>query len=667
MRIPSFRASLAAATLATAGVLFAPCSALAAPAQDPDQPPGDAPVLTDAIYAGGVDLAFVGRALVVATASGLDVVRDPAADELVFETLLEVALASPPLVAARDGAVGALAADGRLVVWDAESGAERWSAPAAVGLAEPQVTDGRPLLALGPDETAYVGNGKTRLIRVRAGGRLPSVVDLPDAGYVEDLIAGADGALTTLPALWQREGQGWRAGERLDFTRMGGRNRMAVSPSGERLVAYWQRSPALLEVEREGAEPALFDMGYDDVLDAAVAPDGSRVLVSTTSPRVSMGYGPGDVSDEPLGGHLRVFDLGARRNLAELPREGAPLGMPDAEGADRGVERTLVAGLRVVALAGERYATIDLVDDGGEPNLYLRLRGADLVATSERALDGQAWPVHLEAGGGLLCVVFEEREVWVFDVAEEAAEEEAHAAEQGGARESAGSDAGDDVGDELAAAEPQPAAAQDGPPGGMPGDGGPPPTKGIEGAPILVVPITQLDMGFGDPLPPRDVFAVSTDGGILAMGGAGSPFYFVNPRFGFPHQVLSINPPKEMPRPLAARFTDAGELIVLAKGDTPESPLLEFRLDAAFETWAPGVPVDAPREVTGDERVAVELHLGVPGNLDLHVGAIAAESLAGTLVLRQAVGLVVLDALAVSDAGDIAYASGGNVFVLPAP
>jgi len=666
MCFPLFRSSQLTAALAATCLLSVPSLAsplgLQGPGEDPA--PGTEPVLTDAIYAGAVDLAFAGRALVVATASGLDVVRDPAAEALVFEPLMEVALASPPLVAARDGAVGALTADGQLVVWDAVSGAELWSAPAAVGLAEPQVTDGRPLLALGLDRDAYVGNGKTRLIRVRADGRLPSVVDLPDAGYVADLVAGPDGGLTTVPALWQREGQGWRAGERLDFTRMGGKNWMAVSPSGERLVAYWQRSPALLEVKREGAEPVLFDMGYDDVLDAAVSQDGTRVLVSTTSPRISLGYGPGDVSDEPLGGHLRVLDLAARRNLAELPRSGAPLGMPDAEGADLGVERTLVAGLRVVALAGERYATIDLVDDGGEPNLYLRLRGADLIATSERALEGQEWPVHLETGGGLLCVVFEEREVWVFDVAEEQGLEEA-SMEGAGASDEGVPQGGDGGG--LAVADPRPAPAQDGPPGGMPGQGGPPPTKGIEGAPILVVPITQLDTGFGDPLKPRDVFAVSSDGGILAMGGEGSPFYFVNPRFGFPHQVLSINPPKEMPRPLGARFTASGELIVLAKEAAPESPLLEFRLDAALETWAPGVPVAAPREVTADERVMVELHLGVPGNLDLHVGALGAESLAGTLVLRQAIGLVALDALAVSEAGDIAYAAGGNVFVLPAP
>ena len=136
MRSSSIRACHMAAALAAACVLSAPSLAFNAALQGPDEAPrsNDEPLLTDAIYAGGVDLAFVGRALVVATASGLDVVRDPAAEALVFEPLMEAALASPPLVAARDGAVGALTADGRLVVWDAESGAELWSAPAAVGL-----------------------------------------------------------------------------------------------------------------------------------------------------------------------------------------------------------------------------------------------------------------------------------------------------------------------------------------------------------------------------------------------------------------------------------------------------------------------------------------------------------------------------------------------------
>lgn len=602
------------------------------------------------VYTGVVDLAFVGRELLVATTAGIEVVRDLSGDALEFEALVDTPLATPPLIASRGAEFGAITAAGELLVWQQGQAAPAWRTDLSIDLSERQVDDGFPFLALGPARTAFVGDGRARLVRVQAGMPLPRVLDVPIETYIDALRIDDAGNVTVLPARWNWRSAdgGWRAGAALDFRRAGGRNRLALAPTADRAAAYRITAPMQLVRTTYDAEatPVLpVDLGHVDVLGTAIDDSGRFVLAATTERVVQLGYGKGD--EEGGGTALRLFDMQSAKLMAEQV-SGAEALSGDVPGA----RRTFVLGLRVAPLIDGRWATIDGVDDGGNPDLYLRLRDHDLTVLEERKLEG-GWPLHLAAGGGVLCVIEEEREVLVFDVAPEghqfAMPDLSRFAEY----------MDDGPGDGA------PDADGDG--GGWPGFGGPP-SKGIAGEPLLVLPIARVDMGFGEPSPPRTLFAVSHDAGILAMGGAGRTFYFANPRFGFPHDVISVNLPKELGAPVAARFNTAGELVVTGRvpGAEPGAPALrEAVLDAAQDRWQLNPARASVPLVTPAGTHSVELVRGTPGSVFVYQGLLAGAALQDAAVAHLPLGLPGLDDLAISDAGDVAIALGGQVFVFP--
>jgi hypothetical protein len=560
---------------------------------------------TERVYTGPVELAFVGRELLLATPGGIEITADPNAKQPVFQALLDVELTSPPLISTYGSLFGAVTAAGEFVAWDRLTGKAVWRVPCTVDPPEAQVTNGRPMVQMGPNKELFVGDGRSKLIRLQAGQLMPRSVDYPGPGYSDALRIDADGGLTVLPSQWQWNAKsgGWTSGAELDFVRADGRNRIAVADKGDLIVVSRHERPSLLHLDAK----RVVELGYHDVMDVALDPAGTWALVSTAGAKGDTGYGPGETNEEPLLGQLRVFDARTGAPGAWLPHADAPLG-PN-ESASR---RTLGLGLRVAALGEGRFATIDFVDDMGAPSLFLRLRGADLIATAERKLTGGEWPVFLEAGGESLAVIYLEQAIEVHDLSA----------------------------DSLAS--------------------------------YHTLPIAPPEVLPGHPAAARTVFALSQDGTVLAMGGRGGSLALIDARTGEPFGVANVVLPKGLQRPMSAHFTTAGELVVLSEDKDAEglSELHEWTLDSALQEWSAPVARQGPGEfavrLAAGGTPRVELRRGLPGNVDVYFGALAAGQLQGHLVLRYPIGPEPIDALAISNVGDIAWARNGEIFVVQA-
>lgn len=560
---------------------------------------------SERVYTGPVALAFVGRELLLATPGGLEIASDPNAMQPVFQALLDVELTPTPLLSTYGSLFGAVTSAGEFVAWDRPTGQAVWRVPCTVDQPEAQVTNGRPILQMGPNKELFVGDGRSKLIRLQAGQLMPRSVDYPGPGYSDALRIDAEGGLKVLPSQWQWNAKtgGWTSGVELDFVRADGRNRIAVADKSDLIAVYRHERPSLLHLDAQ----RVVELGYHDVMDVALDPAGTWALVSTAGAKGDTGYGPGEVNEEPLLGQMRVFDARTGAPGAWLPRADAPLG-PN-ESATR---RTLGLGLRVAALGEGRFATIDFVDDMGSPSLFLRVRGADLIATEERKLTGGEWPVFLESGGDALAVIYLEQAIEVYD---------------------------------LSAAD-------------------------AELVPAHVLPIEPPELVPGKPAAARSVFALSQDGNIIAMGGRGGSFAFLDARTG--QRVAGVEMPKEMLRPMSAHFTSDGALFVLSEDKNAEqqSVLHEWPLDSARQAWSAPVARKGPGEFAvamalgGTPRI--ELRRGLPGNVDVYFGALAAGALQGQLVLRYPIGPEPIDAFAISNVGDIAWARDGEVFVVQA-
>jgi hypothetical protein len=533
-----------------------------------------------------VALAWVGDSLVLAAPDGIRLAK-PGAGAMAFEPFFMPTEGCLPVLASSGGFLAGLTRGGEVVVWDLDSAQELARRPGGLALAD---APRPPVLALADGGMRLlIGDGGRSLFRLALDSPLPMPVGYPGPGTIEALGIQPDGLLRVLPSrwTWSPTTGAWTEAEALVFHSAGGHNRLAWAPKHDLLVTFRRERPMLLGIPGGG----LIDLGYREAMDMALDPAGTVALVSFP------GTEPAPGADETvLLGSLESFDATTGERLFVLPREGAPTAPNEA--ADH---HTFGLGLEVAALGSGRFATVDFVDHQGMPSLYLRLRGADLVATAELALDHGTWPVHLTADGGLLAVVYEEQIVDVFDVA----------------------------------------------------------TLGSDSTPIQSLEISAQDDPTGQRVPAaRDVFALSLDGGLLAMCGPEGTVFFADPRTGWPHQVVSVNLPKGAGRPLGARFGLDGGLTLVTED---EAGLFERTLDGAQVRWSEPIAVAAAGEVSLDGKVRVELHHGAPGNLDVYRGVAASGDLYGHLVARREVGPAPLDALAISETGQLAWARDGQV------
>jgi len=558
---------------------------------------------TERLYKEGeaVALAWSGMRLGLATPAGVSI-ADFGEDGMEkgggFLPLFAPTGGCLPLLASNGDFLAGATRAGEVVVWDLASRREvgrRSGGPSLAGASDALV------LALAPSGMQfYLGDGQTDLFRVGLDSPLPQPVGYPGPGQVLALGFDAAGQLRALPSrwAWSPSTGAWTEAAGLDFLHADGRNKLAIAPGADLVATYRHERPMLLRC----ASGELVDLGYREAMDLALDPAGDLALVSFPGAEGQTGYGPGVVSDEPLLGSLESFDPKTGARLAQLPREGAVLSPAEAVG-----HRTLGLGLRMAALGDGRFATVDFVDHKGEPSLFLRIRGRDLVATSELALDTGTWPLHLATGGGLLAIAYEEATVDVFDIA----------------------------------------------------------TLSGESTPLISLPISAQADPTGQHVPaPRDVFAIARDGNLLAMTGPSGTVFFANPRTGWPHQVVSVNVPKGAGRPRSARFeADGGLTLVTEDVDTDGEALglFERTLDATQTRWSEPTRVAAVGQVSADTKVRVELRHGSRGNLDVYRGAIASGSLLGQLVSRTEVVGTAVDAIAISADGKLAWAQAGHV------
>lgn len=543
---------------------------------------------------GAVALAWAGERLALAVASGVSVAdfsKDAGAQD--FAPLFQPAAGVAPVLAGNGDFLAGASASGEVVVWDLV--ARRELGRRAGGAGPPRI------LALAPGGMQFfVGDGKAGLFSVSLDSPLPAQVGYPGPGELAALGFDSLGLLRALPSRWSWVPSTgvWQQADGLDFQAREGRNKLALA-AGEDLVAmYRSERPTLLKT----GTGELVDLGYREAMDLVLDAERGRALVSFPGAGGETGYGAGEVSDEALLGSLESFDAKTGERLAVLPRKGVALS--PSEALDH---RTFGLGLRMADLGDGRLATVDFVDHKGEPSLFLRIRGADLVATGELPLDTGAWPLHLAVGGGLMAVAYEETAVDVYDIK----------------------------------------ALADG------------------AEPLMSLPIAaQTDPMGAEVAPPRDVFALSRDGNNLAMCGPGGTVYFVNPRTGWPNGTVSVNLPLGAGRPRAARFEANGGLTMVTE-DLDEkgqaAGLFERTLDSTGTRWSEPTAVDAVGRVSGDGKLRVELRHGVPGNLDVYRGAIEGGSLIGKLIWRAPSGSEPVDALAISSTGRIAWAQAGRV------
>lgn len=547
--------------------------------------------------ASGVDLAFVGDRLAIATPQSLGLTNPDSGQLVPFFAPSGGVL---PLLATTPGFLAGVTAQGEVVVFDMESRREIGRRPGGRALLDVNV---EPTLTLAPGGLRFlVGDGGAQLFQVLLDSPLPTPIGYPGPGSIQDLGFDRTGALVALPSrwTWSPSTEAWSPGKALDFQSKGQKNRLAWSPGADYLAIFRHERPTLLELNfLEGVE-----LGYFEVQDMVLDPSGSSLVVSISGAADVAGYGSGILSEEHELGSLKLLDAKTGAVRLSLPREGAALG--PAEAADH---RTLALGVKLVALGEGRFGTVDVVDHQGVRSLYLRVRNDQLVATTELALTSGSSPLHLDMGGGLLAVAYEEQHVDIFDV------------------------------DSLSA----------------------------ESVPQLSVSIAaQADPTIQGKPPARDVFALSKDGNILAMCGPAGTLFFANPRTGWPNEVVSVNLPGGAGRPLAARFAVDGSLTVLTEdrlpiGEDVAIQLNERTLEPTFSVWSKPRLVSAKARVSDDGATRVALLHGHAGNLDIYRGAVTDGQLEGHLVARRPIGSAPLDALAISDEGAVAWARAGQI------
>ncbi|MDF1799103.1 MAG: hypothetical protein P1V81_08005 [Planctomycetota bacterium] len=557
------------------------------PAPAPDAPAPGGP-LTYGSEA-GVDIAWVDRdRLAIASDGGLRVVElgGDLGPKLVRAPRLELT----SQVASTLGYLAGVTPTGEVVVWETTGWKE-------IGRRGGLPLEGTRVLALAPGGQSFlVGDGANGLIEAGLDGSLPKPVDYPGPGTIEDLAFDASGQLRVLPSGWRWDPRtrGWSAGEGIAHDTAGGANHLALAPAAELAATFRVEAPVALVLARETGEQSI-DLGYRRPMD--MARSKAAVLLSfpgeASAVERSMLVEPGD----ELLGSLELYDAATGLRTAELPSGDKPIGFGDALD-----HRTTALGLKVAALEGGALVTLDVVEHEGLPGLWLRRRGADLVATGEVQLDAGEWPIHLAYGGDLVAAIYEEQAVHAF------------------------------LPDEA---------------GGL--------------APGATIEVGVQDDPTGATSPPaRRIFSVRPDGKLIAMVGEVGTIFFADPSTGYPHRVISVRLPREAGLPRAARFLESGELVVTCapvEGDT-SAALFEFTLDTEQATWAPGIGVDARR--IGTDGHLAWLSAGVPGNIDVYGGRLVPVWLG-----RIGLGLDGADALAISMQRSVAVCTGGRVVVLP--
>jgi hypothetical protein len=555
----------------------------------------------------GIALEWVAKdVLAVASNGGLRIL-DLSKDKAILLPSPELAL-RPMLDRVGDRLVG-VATDGTIVQWRIGTWEEL---SRSAGFGAPRKMGGRDQVVLSADENiVLVCNGETMLAALSADSPLPMPLGYPGPKGIEDLGFGTDGKLRLFPSgwTWDPKDGSWRASTPFSFESGDGRNRLVWDPVADRTATYRFERP--LELTLSNSASALgVDLGYREAMDMVLNRSGDRALVSFPGAEGGGGYGAQEFTGKGMLGTLEAFDAKTGELVAMLPREGLALSQKESPET-----RTVELGMRLASLGGGGVATIDFVEDHGQPSLFVRFRGPDLVAVAEVKLDSGAWPVYLASGGDLLSVCYPESRIDVFEL-------------ENGYIPKANGETGELV-----------------------------PMTSIEISPVAQLPTSE-------PAAKRTVFAIRGDGNLFAMMGPDGNVSFANPRTGWPNEVVSVRLPKGYGYPLSARFRGAGvlpdgagELVVTAQLE--DGALVEWTLNKELVRWGPAIPVRARAQVSEDGLVRADILHGKPGNLE-------SRGRAGELLWRVNLGEDDVQAIAIAPDGGVAVATGGQLLYVRA-
>lgn len=556
---------------------------------------------------GGVALEWVAEDVLAIASDGVLRVFDLSGDSA--KLLPSPALPMRPILDRVGDRLAGVTRAGEIVQWRIGTWEELNRQP-GFGAAKPG-----DLIALTPDQdVVLVGDGKSMLAALSVADLLPRPLSYPGPKGIEELGFGPDGMLHVLPTgwVWDPGAGSWRPGVQTTYHKGDGRNQLAWDPIRNRTAMFrFERS---LGLTLTGAEATLaVDLGYREAMDMVLDLAGSRAVVSFPGAEGELGYGPQEFTGESSLGTLESYDAKTGELLAMLPSKGLALSPQESP-----EYHTMGLGMRLASLEGGGLATIDFVEDHGQPSIYLRLRGADLIAVAEVKLEGATWPVFLASGGDRIAVCYPEKRIDVFEL------------ENG--------------------YYPKPDAET-----GLVGPG-----VSIEISPLAVLPSE------GEAAP-RSLFALRSDGGLLAMTGPDGNVSFADPRSGWPNEVVSVRLPKDHGVPLSTRFSGPqaradgtsaeGEYVVTAQ--LASGVLVEWTLNADLVKWSEPVQVSARARVSHDGAIRADLRHGMAGNVE-------SRGEDGELLWRVPLGFESAQAIAISPSGGVAVATGGKLMYVRA-